>query len=217
VIDGRSWGEFYATRHVGAPVFDEDAVAYAEVLAAILAAAVASSIRETSLQELAFHDPLTGLLNRRALDEHAAGLFELGDALARDIAVVAIDINGLKAVNDTLGHAKGDQVIRAAATALARAFEPLTSSVVARAGGDEFTVLVSGHDVGMVEQTVNVLCREAFTNSSFAGLSAGISAVVLTEASTVSMTEVFAAADRALYVAKRTGSRSAIIADDVMV
>lgn len=216
VVSGQAWGEMYVTRHVGAPVFDQDAAAYAEVLAAIISAAVSSSIRETTLQEMAFHDPLTGLLNRRALDEHAAGLFELGDEAARDIAVVAIDINELKLVNDTLGHAAGDRVIRAAASALASAFAPLTSSVVARAGGDEFTVLVSGRDVGMVEQVVNVLCREVSKTNSLTGLSAGIAAVVLTKASVVSKSAVFAAADRALYSAKRTGSRTAVIADDLI-
>jgi diguanylate cyclase (GGDEF)-like protein len=214
VVDGQAWGEMYVTRHIGHPAFDEDAIAYAEVLSAILAAAVSSSIRETTLQKLAFHDPLTGLLNRRALDEHAARLFELGDDPARDIAVVAIDINGLKLVNDTSGHATGDRVIRDVAAALSHAFAPLTSSVVARAGGDEFTVLVAGRDVGMVEQTVNVLCRDVSKTSSLTGLSAGIAAVVLTRAFTFSMSEVFAAADRALYVAKRTGSRTAVIADD---
>jgi diguanylate cyclase (GGDEF)-like protein len=216
VVDGQAWGELYVTRHVGDPAFNQDAVAYAEVMAAILAAAVSSSIRETNLQQLAFHDPLTGLLNRRALDEHAAGLFALGDEAARDVAVVAVDINELKLVNDTLGHAAGDRVIRSAAAALAGAFEPLKSSVVARAGGDEFTVLVSGRDVGMVEQVVNVLLRDVSKIAALTGLSAGIAAVVLTQASTVSMTEVFAAADRALYTAKRTGSITAVIADDLM-
>ena len=215
VVDGQAWGELYVTRHIGDEAFSQDAIAYAEVLAAILAAAVSSSIRETTLQELAFHDPLTGLLNRRALDEHGAGLFDLGDDAARDVAVVAIDINDLKLVNDSLGHATGDRVIRAVASALASAFEPLKSSVVARAGGDEFTVLVSGRDVGMVEQTVNVLCREVSKTASLTGLSAGIAAVVLTQTSTVSMSEVFAAADRALYAAKRSGSRTAVIAADV--
>lgn len=216
VVDGKAWGELYVTRHIGHQVFDEDAVAYAEVLAAILAAAVSSSIRETTLQELAFHDPLTGLLNRRALDEHGARLFDLGGESVRDVAVVAIDINDLKLVNDSLGHATGDRVIRAVGMALAAAFEPLKSSIVARAGGDEFTVLVSGRDVGMVEQTVNVLCREVSKTSSLTGLSAGIAAVVLTKTSTVSMSEVFAAADRALYGAKRTGSPTAVIATDLI-
>jgi diguanylate cyclase (GGDEF)-like protein len=217
VVAGHSWGEFYATRHVGAPVFDEDAVAYAEVLVAILGAAVSSSIRETTLEELAFHDPLTGLLNRRALDEEAVMLFDLGDQQSREIAVVAIDINELKLINDTEGHARGDQVIKAAAAALTRAFEPLTSSVVARAGGDEFTVLVSGPDVADVEHTVNALCREASDASTRVGLSAGISKVVLDASRAFTMSDVFAAADRALYVAKRMRSSVAVVADDISV
>ena len=105
VVDGSTWGEFYATRHVDAPVFDEDAVAYAEVLAAILGAAISGSIREAALERLARRDPLTGLLNRRALDEQAEAIFDLGADTSRPVAIVALDINGLKHVNDTEGHA----------------------------------------------------------------------------------------------------------------
>lgn len=215
VVEGVPWGEFYATRHLGVPVFDRDAVAYAEVLVAILAAAVSSSIREADLQELAFRDPLTGLLNRRALDEHAAAVFDLDDHDSREVAVLAIDIDGLKRVNDTEGHSMGDQVIRSVAAALTFTFEHLTSSVVARVGGDEFTVLACGDDVARIEAVTNNLCRDVSVRSTRIGLSAGIASVVLLPGSTVTMTEVFAAADRALYVAKRTGSASPVLADDL--
>lgn len=216
-VDGDVWGEFFATRHVGAMVFDDDGVAYAQVLAAILGAAISRSLREATLQEMAFHDPLTGLLNRRALDEHAARLFSVDDDRARSVAVVAIDINGLKQINDSAGHAEGDLVIRAVATALERAFEPHPSSVVARVGGDEFIALVSGHDVDMVEQTVNVLCRAVAEESSRVMLSAGIAAVVVDRTSRGLQSSTFAAADEALYRAKRTGSLQAVIAERVAV
>ena len=215
MVDGQAWGEVYVTRLVGAPVFDRDAVAYAEVLVAILAAAVSRTIRETDLQELAFHDPLTGLFNRRALDEHAAALFDLGDEPERAVVVVALDVNRLKQVNDTEGHATGDRVLRSLAAALTFTFEQIASSIVARVGGDEFTVVASGDDVVRVEEAVRTLCRDVTEKSDRIGMSAGIASVVLTPDSDLTMPDLFAAADRALYVAKRTGSVDPVIADDL--
>jgi diguanylate cyclase (GGDEF)-like protein len=215
VVDGRSWGEFFATQHVGAPVFDHDAIAYAEVLAAILASAVSRALREAALEDLALRDPLTGLLNRRALDDCAAKVFDLGDEQSRPVAVLAMDIDGLKQVNDSEGHPRGDQVIREAAAALTSAFGPLRSSVVARVGGDEFTVMVSGGDVDLAEKTINAVCAEVAAGDFNIGLSAGLATVELTPGSTLTATELFASADRAQYVAKRTGSCVAVLADDV--
>jgi diguanylate cyclase (GGDEF)-like protein len=213
VVDGRSWGEFYATRHVGARVFDQDAVAYTEVLVAILGAALSRAEREADLQELAYRDPLTGLLNRRALDEHAERLLDLGDETSRQIAIVAIDINGLKLVNDTEGHLTGDQVIKSVAVALMFTFERVESSIVARVGGDEFTILVSGDDVHVLEKIVNALCLDVAEKSNRIGLSAGIASLVLTPDFDGTLTDLFAAADKALYRAKRTSSTVAVRAE----
>ena len=60
-------------------------------------------LREESLELLAYRDPLTGLLNRRALDEQAAQAFDVPTGTSRSVTVVAVDINRLKHVNDTLG------------------------------------------------------------------------------------------------------------------
>ncbi|MCD9199476.1 sensor domain-containing diguanylate cyclase [Aeromicrobium wangtongii] len=215
VVDGRPWGEFFATRHVGAAVFSQDAIAYAEVLAAILASAVARAIREAALEDLASRDPLTGLLNRRALDDRAAQVFDLGEQASRQVVIVAVDIDGLKQVNDSQGHAQGDAVIRHTAAALMSAFEPVQSNLVARVGGDEFTVLVWDGDAELVEKTVNTVCETVDASDLGIGLSAGLAAAVLTPESSLTVTEMFAAADRAQYVAKRTQSCVAVIADDV--
>ncbi len=88
----------------------------------------------------ATHDPLTGLLARSALLEH------LTHALARlprhrgDVAVLFIDLDGLKQTNDTYGHAAGDELIRCCAQRLRAAVRP--NDTVARIGGDEFVVLL---------------------------------------------------------------------------
>jgi diguanylate cyclase (GGDEF)-like protein len=217
LVDGRVWGEFYATRHIGDPPFDEDAVAYAEVLVAILASAVSNTLREAALENLAFHDALTGLLNRRGLDNAMSAMFDLGDEPSRAVSIVAMDIDGLKKVNDTEGHLRGDQQICQVADALEAAVSQLPTGVVARIGGDEFMAIASGDDVYKIEALINQACREVSARDSTIGLSAGIASTILTPGSLMTSLELGAAADRAQYVAKRTRSRVAIIADDVSV
>lgn len=215
VVDGHPWGEFYATRHIGVAPFDGEAIAYAEVVAAILAAAVSRTLRETELQTLAFHDALTGVFNRRGLDERVGRLFDLGERLHREVAIVAVDINGLKRINDTEGHLSGDQQIRTVAAALMDGFTPMSTSVVARVGGDEFTVVVADTDVAVVEDAINAVCRLVSGHGVAIGVSAGIASAVLTPTSTVTAAELLAAADEALYVAKRSESLVAVRADEL--
>jgi len=107
--------------------------------------------RETALARFAHEDQLTGLSNRRLFDEH----LELALARARrdghHVAVLFIDVDGLKAVNDRLGHSAGDHLLREVATRLAaatRASDAIARvgaepTVVARHGGDEFAVLLA--------------------------------------------------------------------------
>ena len=215
VVDGQLWGELYATRAVGEPPFGTDDVAYLEALTAILAGAISRSVREESLEQLAYRDPLTGLLNRRALDEAAARAFDLPPGVARPITVLAMDINDLKQVNDTLGHVGGDRLIQSVARALTTSFNRLTGSLVSRVGGDEFTVLVSGHDPGQVLQVADRLCRHTWRSGRGAGISCGAASAVLSAGTEFTAGDLFAAADRAQYVAKHGRLSSTVLADDV--
>jgi diguanylate cyclase (GGDEF)-like protein len=213
VVDGQLWGELYATRSLGQTPFGANDIAYLDALTAILAGAISRSIREESLERLAYRDPLTGLLNRRALDEYAARAFEVGRGVSRESTVVAVDINGLKQVNDSLGHVGGDRLIQTVARALTTAFNRVTGSLVARVGGDEFTVLVSGHAPAQVVELADRLCRRSWEFGSGAGVSCGAAAGVVTDASTLTPSDLFAAADRAQYVAKRGRLASTVLAD----
>ena len=214
VVDGQLWGEFYATRHIGQPGFDADDVAYLEALIAILSGAISRSLREESLEQLAFRDPLTGLLNRRALDEHVAHAFDLAEGTSRTITVVAVDINRLKEVNDTLGHVAGDQLIQSVARALSLAFSRLTGSLVARVGGDEFMVLVSGHHPSQVLQIADRLCQHTWKFGRGAGISCGAASMTVSHNHGFSPSDLFAAADHAQYVAKHGRLSSTVMADD---
>jgi diguanylate cyclase (GGDEF)-like protein/PAS domain S-box-containing protein len=93
---------------------------------------------EDTLRHRAEHDDLTGLLNRSAVVEHLRVRMEGGSAAS----VLLLDLDGFKGVNDSLGHAAGDQLLVAVAARLRGAVRP--DDLVARLGGDEFAIVVSG-------------------------------------------------------------------------
>jgi diguanylate cyclase (GGDEF)-like protein/PAS domain S-box-containing protein len=91
----------------------------------------------------AFHDPLTDLANRALFtDRVAAALARRGDSATTTVAVLLLDLDDFKTVNDSLGHAAGDEVLREVASRLEATVRP--TDTVARFGGDEFSVLLDG-------------------------------------------------------------------------
>jgi diguanylate cyclase (GGDEF)-like protein len=216
-VDGTVWGEFYATRYVGDAPFTDAAVDYVDVLTAIMGAAISRSMREAKLEHLAFHDPLTGALNRRGWQQAAAQVFDLPEQTSRVVTIVALDINGLKQVNDQQGHARGDELIDVVARALQETFASYPGNVVARVGGDEFTVLVPHHEPALVARAVEAFCQRANDGWSFgpvAGVSAGVASTLLTGGDDVTMANLWAAADRALYLAKKDPRSSAVVSEE---
>jgi diguanylate cyclase (GGDEF)-like protein len=215
VVDGQLWGEFYATRSERLEHFSAMDKAYTEALAAILSGALSRAIHFEALEHLAFRDSMTGLANRRALDEAAEQVVgRLTEAIGRRVTAVAVDVNGLKAVNDTAGHAAGDQLLTAVAGLLVRHFSPLGGSLVARVGGDEFFVLVPSHPVEAVMSAANSFCAAAGNLPDGAGVSCGVASTT-SEESWVTAKALFRAADEAQYTAKRRRSRTAVLASDV--
>ncbi|MFP4285900.1 MAG: PAS domain S-box protein [Desulfovermiculus sp.] len=105
---------------------------------------------EQQLQYLSLHDQLTGLYNRAYLE---AELERLGKSREFPITVISMDLDGLKLVNDTLGHDQGDEHIRACAQILQDTFR--ASDIVARIGGDEFVALLSKTDLEAGEKLVS--------------------------------------------------------------
>jgi diguanylate cyclase (GGDEF)-like protein len=91
---------------------------------------------------LAHHDELTGLPNRRMFASHLTLALEQAARQKGSLAVVMLDLDGFKIVNDTLGHMAGDQVLRDVASVLRKNVR--ASDVVARIGGDEFIILLEG-------------------------------------------------------------------------
>lgn len=99
---------------------------------------------EAELARLAYTDPLTGLANRRLLEEQAHHLLALTDRQGQRTALVYADLTGFKRINDTLGHDAGDRVLVEVARRLTASARE--SDVVARIGGDEFALLLSDVD-----------------------------------------------------------------------
>src|SRR5919199_1575016 len=97
---------------------------------------------EARLQHLADHDALTGLLNRRRFVEELESEIAATRRGLRSSAVIVLDVDGFKYVNDSLGHQAGDDVIRSVARCLAARLR--ASDAVARLGGDEFACLLRG-------------------------------------------------------------------------
>jgi diguanylate cyclase (GGDEF)-like protein len=157
-------------------------------------------------RHLAHHDPLTGLPNRRLFDELAASRIAQARRQGSQLALLAIDLDGFKAVNDVHGHAAGDRVLKVAADRIAGLLRE--SDVVARLGGDEFVVLLgdaSREDAELVgAKLVDALAQPYPEVEPPVSGSVGIA---LCPQSGRTVGELLARADRALYGAKRAGKR----------
>ena len=146
------------------------------------------------LEHLAHHDPLTGLANRRRLDQELAG--ELARAARQDapLCVVALDLNGFKEYNDVHGHVTGDRLLKLAASVWADALRDVDT--IARVGGDEFVALLPDcppADAERVMQRLSGSLPPGLTCSAGSALWDGRE----------SAEELLSRADRAMYEAKK--------------
>ncbi len=151
------------------------------------------------LNQQAVVDALTGLKNKRAWQERVALLEEEIRLDRAEFAIVVCDINGLKVVNDTLGHEAGDRLIVRAGNLISRAFQ---YSTVYRIGGDEFAVVLEGRDLEERDSCLQELQNRLANQSSKEGTDNPVSIAVgisLYQKGDTDSTQVFRRADENMY------------------
>ncbi|MFE9020000.1 diguanylate cyclase domain-containing protein [Streptomyces sp. NPDC007808] len=212
VLNGRAWGELYVARSVGSPVFDRGDADFATVLAAVVAAGIGQSERLEEARRLAFTDALTGLANRRAVDVKLEEAIERHRTEGVVVSLVVCDLNGLKRVNDTLGHAVGDRLLERFGSVLSLCGAMLPGALAARLGGDEFCLLVVGAPADDVVKAADELCRRAAELELGEGVACGVASTDDPIGAVGSARRLFRLADAAQYQAKAERSGKPVVA-----
>lgn len=176
------------------------------LLASQAAIAISNANVHQSISQKAYTDIVTGLPNRRALDEHLEAEVKKARHTDSRFAVIMMDLDGFKHVNDTYGHDFGDQVLRAAFNAISVSVR--ATDFLARYGGDELTLILSQSDQSaaklVTDKIIESLYRFKMATPDGRPLKLGISggiAVYPIHGHTAS--ELLRAADAALYDAKK--------------
>ena len=189
--------------------FDDDAMELQAALAR-LASPVLERIRlQAELQRMALHDELTGLPNRVLLQTRLAQVLAAAERYRRPMAVVFLDLDGFKRINDKLGHGIGDVALRDVAHALQRVVR--ASDTLARFGGDEFVVVCEDADengariVAERLRSAVELPLHGVPSAYSLTASAGIAVHDPRKGRAVSAERLLSAADEAQYESKRAG------------
>jgi diguanylate cyclase (GGDEF)-like protein len=212
--------------HPGAPLFASDSLGVLASLGAVVlltmallmaklelrlsgkTARLAESLRQANadLQKIAFHDPLTELPNRLVFEERMEHAVAKADRDGNRLALLFIDLDGFKPINDSFGHSSGDVMLRevgARLRALAR-----QGDTMARVGGDEFLMLLEGDpDEGsaaiVAQRLLQSLSQPVSLGDRDVSVSCSIGIVFYPDGATPS--KLIAHADAAMYAAKRAG------------
>jgi len=200
IVNGAVWGQIYAVKARGGGLFTLDDVARAEVLAALAAGAVARVDLEAQVRHLVADDPLTGLANRRVADAVAEAALEGGD----ETCIVMCDVDGLKRVNDQMGHDAGDDLLRSVGDVLRRVADALPGTTAARIGGDEFALVTVGRKRSEVAETMSTTLA-MYPLPHGAAISYGVASTAVS--GPVSARQLFRRADVEQYRAKRARAR----------
>jgi diguanylate cyclase (GGDEF)-like protein/PAS domain S-box-containing protein len=169
---------------------------------------------ESAAHELAVRDPVTGLLNRRGLDNALNTVLQSAIAESRQLALLLVDLDHFKAVNDTYGHAAGDVVLREVGAVLGQCVR--RTDIVGRTGGDEFVVLLPGIEgpYKAEEIAANIIAGLskpiAVGDGKFAHIGASIG-ISLTGVTREPASALLRRADLAMYAAKQAGRGRALL------
>ncbi|MEU3901197.1 diguanylate cyclase domain-containing protein [Streptomyces sp. NPDC058794] len=212
VLHGRAWGELYVARPVGERVFERADADFATVLASVVAAGIAQTERLEEVRRLAYTDALTGLANRRAVDAALDEAVERHRAEHVVVSLVVCDLNGLKRVNDTHGHAVGDRLLERFGSVLSLCGAMLPGALAARLGGDEFCLLAVGPPADAVVKAAEELCRRAAELELGDGVACGVASTEDPVGPVPSARRLFRLADAAQYRAKAERAAGPVVA-----
>jgi diguanylate cyclase (GGDEF)-like protein len=165
--------------------------------------AVRQTLLERELRSLALTDELTGLYNRRGFWASATQQLKLAHRNTQEALIFFCDLDNLKQINDSYGHGEGDRALVRAANALAQTFR--NSDVLARLGGDEFAVLASeasGQYQEIILDRLRKNLEKSRASESRYELSLSVGVGRFDPRSSVSLGELVAQADRAMYEQK---------------
>jgi diguanylate cyclase (GGDEF)-like protein len=205
-IAGTGWGVLLLERD-DPRGFGQEELALASEFGRLVVRHADEAARALDLRRSAELDSLTGTLNRRAIDQRLAAEFTRAWECQEPVAVLFLDMDHFKEVNDTHGHASGDDCLRALADTMRHGLRP--GDVLGRYGGEEFLVLLPGRDLddampiaerirGAIERQVLACNGQAVSMTVSVGVSSR-------RAHERDPDATVARADRALYAAKRAG------------
>lgn len=164
---------------------------------------------EEQLLQMANYDALTGLPNRNLLQEHIKGAIDQSAVDAGEFALLFIDLDKFKHINDTMGHPAGDQILKEVSNRFMTRMEE--HYTLARWGGDEFVLLIPGgdsiHAMMASKRVIECLSRPFEIDSAMYHLSASVG-IALYPSDSTSVEGLLRCADTAMYKAKQRGENS---------
>ncbi len=169
--------------------------------------------RERQLAHMAFHDPLTGLANRALFYDRVSHAVLRQDRTGSPVGLLYIDLDGFKAVNDSLGHDAGDELLVAVAARLTTCLR--SSDTVARLGGDEFAVLADPvhdvEDIVVIADRVVAAIAEVFPLASGVARIGASVGIATRRPRDGDLDDFLQRADSAMYAAKTAGKGRSVL------
>jgi diguanylate cyclase (GGDEF)-like protein/PAS domain S-box-containing protein len=204
ILVGREGNET-SIEHSAAPIHDRDGTVLGAVI--VFRDVIVSRERRLQMLHLAEHDALTDLPNRLLLNDRLARAIALARRYGRRLAVLFLDCDRFKHINDTLGHAVGDQVLRSVARRLATCVRE--SDTVCRHGGDEFLILLSEvdqpEDAGLIaDKIVTSIAEPHYVAGHELSISGSVGIALYPEDGQDAQSLIMRA-DTAMYHAKNDG------------
>ena len=203
VTGEESWGIIVATRRADTPSFDAHDQSILRHIAAEAAEAVTTTAHWAQMERMALRDQLTGLANRHELYLVLDAIFERPPLERIDCALIMCDVDGLKVVNDTMGHQAGDRLLIDAAAALRGSVRDAERTTICRIGGDEFCLVIDGGGL-LTAHDVSDMIERLFARSAGSGPPRSISCGIAFASEDVeSRSALLRAADENQYQTKR--------------